>query len=462
MKIDSIKWKDVLSEVNKEISDVSFRTWFLPLIPINLDEEKEIMSLAVTNHMNADIFKNTPNYVNVLENSIKKVFKKSYRTKVMYKTQDEIDFILAVPQKTNTAAPSIDADNPYREEYYLNPKYNFDNFIIGPNNEYAHAVSRAVAEHPSSMYNPLFIYGGSGLGKTHLMHAIGHYIMETNPSLKVLYVSSEMFTNELIQSLQDPINKNKMVNAFREKYRNVDVFLIDDIQFIENKTQTQIEFFHTFNALYESNKQIVITSDRHPKKLRELDERLTSRLNSNVLADIQPPDFETRVAILRKKAEQEKIEIDDDFLEVINLIAEKIKLNIRELESALTRVISFSKINGGKITERFAKENLPDIFSIRDFDISCETVKKAVSKKYLVKIADMESSKKTRGIAFPRQIAMYLCRELTDLSLPKIGESFGGRDHTTVLYACDKIGKEMKLHPELAEEIRELKEDIQQ
>ena len=459
-KINNLKWKDVLALASKELTDVSYRTWFLPLVPLEMDKEKGTMSFAVTESFKANMFSRNPRYIDILEKAIKEVFNKPYHILITHKSEDEIKEILEGKNK-KTAAPSIDSSNPYKEEYYLNPKFNFDNFIVGPNNEYAHAVSLAVADNPSTAYNPLFIYGGSGLGKTHLMHAIGQHIMRTNPSLKVLYVSSEMFTSELVQALQDPVNKNSKLNAFKAKYRNVDVLLIDDIQFIEGKESTQMEFFHTFNTLYGLNRQIVISSDRHPNKLRDLDERLTSRFKSNIMADIQPPDFETRVAILRKKAEEEGLVIDENTLEVIDLIAEKIKFNIRELDSALLRVISFSKFKNQPLTAKFAKEYLTDIFSVRDIDISCESIKKAVCKKYNIKIADIESKKRNREFSHPRQIAMYLCRELTDLSLPKIGESFGGRDHTTVLHACDKIGKQVKLDPTLSEDIRNLKEDLQ-
>jgi chromosomal replication initiator protein len=459
-KINNLKWKDVLALASKELTDVSYRTWFLPLVPLEMDKEKGTMSFAVTESFKANMFSRNPRYIDILEKAIKEVFNKPYHILITHKSEDEIKEILEGKNK-KTAAPSIDSSNPYKEEYYLNPKFNFDNFIVGPNNEYAHAVSLAVADNPSTAYNPLFIYGGSGLGKTHLMHAIGQHIMRTNPSLKVLYVSSEMFTSELVQALQDPVNKNSKLNAFKAKYRNVDVLLIDDIQFIEGKESTQMEFFHTFNTLYGLNRQIVISSDRHPNKLRDLDERLTSRFKSNIMADIQPPDFETRVAILRKKAEEEGLVIDENTLEVIDLIAEKIKFNIRELDSALLRVISFSKFKNQPLTAKFAKEYLTDIFSVRDIDISCESIKKAVCKKYNIKIADIESKKRNREFSHPRQIAMYLCRELTDLSLPKIGESFGGRDHTTVLHACDKIGKQVKLDPTLLEDIRNLKEELQ-
>lgn len=460
-KVDNIKWKDVLAEVSNELTDISFRTWFKPLIPLTMDDEKETMYLTSKEFHKADMFTKNPRYVNILENSIKNVFKKNYKIIIVRKSEDEINRILSGKENPKKAATSIDSDNPYKEEYYLNPKYNFSNFITGPNNDYAYAIALSVADNPSAQYNPLFIYGGSGLGKTHLMNAIGHHIMDNDPSLKVLYVSSETFTSELIQALQDTsVERNKKLNAFKSKYRSVDVLLIDDIQFIENKESTQLEFFHTFNTLYSLNKQIVISSDRHPNKLKDLDERLTSRIKSNIMVDIQPPNFETRVAILRQKAREEGLEIDDDLLDVIDVIAEKVKFNIRELGSALTRVASFAQFKKQKITVKFAKDHLTDIFSMKDINISCESVKKAVCKKYNIKISDIESKKRIHEIAYPRQIAMYLCRELTDLSLPKIGASFG-KDHTTVLHACDKIADKIKTDPILAEEIRDLKEDIQ-
>ena len=459
-KINNLKWKDVLAQTSKELTEVSYRTWFLPLVPLEMDEEKGIITLAITESFKANMFVKNPRYIEVLEKAVKNVFKKNYKILITHKSEDEIKEILE-GTKSKAAETSIDPSNPYKEEYYLNPKFNFENFIVGPNNEYAHAVSLAVADNPSTVYNPLFIYGGSGLGKTHLMHAIGQHIMRMYPSLKVLYVSSEMFTSELVQALGDPVNRLSKLNDFKAKYRDVDVLLIDDIQFIEGKDRTEVEFFHTFNTLISQNKQIVISSDRHPNKLKELDERLTSRIKSNIMADIQPPDYETRVAILRKKAEEEGIIIDSDVLEVIDLLAEKIKFNIRELDSALLRVISFANFKNQPITAKFAKEYLTDIFSRRDIDISCESIKKAVCKKYNIKITDIESKKRNREFSQPRQIAMYICREMTDLSYPKIGESFGGRDHTTVLHAWEKISKQIKLDPTLAEDIKNLKEDIQ-
>lgn len=457
-KIEETKWRDILSEISSNVTEVSYRTWFAPLTPLEIDDDASVIYFASSNDFLVEILKNR--YISVFERAVQSVYGKKYKVIINNKTEEEIKS-LTQEDKTEKPIPKKETEQDFKEEYFLNPRYNFDNFIVGSNNNYAHAVALAVAESPAVVYNPLFIYGGSGLGKTHLMHAIGHYIMEHNPNMKVLYVSSEMFTSELIKALQDNKNKNAKMRAFTNKYRNVDVLLIDDIQFIEGKDATQLEFFHTFNALHDFKKQIVISSDRHPSKLTDLDERLRSRFTWNIVADIQPPDFETRVAILRNKAKLENIEIDDDLLEVIDLIAEKVKFNIRELESALTRIISFSKIFNEKITVKYARKNLNDIFSTSDFNVTCESIKKEVCKKYNIKISDMESAKRKREFSHPRQVAMYLCREMTDSSLPKIGESFGGRDHTTVLHACDKISKEMKTNSLLAEEIRRLKEAIQ-
>lgn len=457
-KIEEKKWADILAEISSNVTEVSYRTWFAPLFPLELDEDAAVIYFASSNDFLIEVLRNR--YISVFERAVESVYGKKYKVIIKNKSEEELQKAIK-GEESKEPQPKRENEEDFREEYFLNPRYNFDNFIVGANNNYAHAVALAVAESPAVVYNPLFLHGGSGLGKTHLMHAIGHYILENNPSLKVLYVSSEMFTSELIKALQDNKNKNAKMRAFKNKYRNVDVLLIDDIQFIEGKEATQTEFFHTFNALYDFKKQIVISSDRHPSKLTDLDERLRSRFQWNIVADIQPPDFETRVAILRNKIEQEKVEIDDDVLEVIDLIAEKVKFNIRELESALTRIVSYSKIFNKKITVKFARESLNDIFSTSDFNITCESIKKTVCKKYNIKISDMESAKRKREFSHPRQIAMYLCRELTDYSLPKIGESFGGRDHTTVLHAYDKISNEIKTNSILADEIKQLKSDIQ-
>jgi len=460
-KIDESKWRDLLSEIENNVTAVSYRTWFLPLTPIEIDEKAKTISFACSEPFKIDVLKKR--YIPVFEKCIDKTFGKPLKVMLLNRSEEEIEKTITSANNTMDLYQEED-ENDFKEEYYLNPRQSFENFVVGSNNDYAHAVALAVAESPAKVYNPLFLYGGSGLGKTHLMHAIGHYIMEHYPEMKVLYVSSEMFTTELLQAIRDNRSTVKL-NNFKQKYRSVDVLLIDDIQFIEGKEATQTEFFHTFNTLYELNKQIVISSDRPPNKLTDLDERLRSRFQWNIVADVQPPDFETRVAILMNKAEEQakkyNIPIDDDFIEVINLLAEKIKFNIRDLESALSRIISLSNVFNKKITVKFAKENLKDIFSVKDIDITCETVKKAVCKKYNIKITDMESAKRKREFTYPRQIAMYLCREFTDLSLPKIGASFGGRDHTTVLHACEKIGKELVTNQTLADEIKDLTDAIQ-
>lgn len=475
-KIEEKKWRDILADISENVTEVSYRSWFTPLVPMEIDEEAAVIYFATAKKQIMEVLE--MRYIPVFERAVESVYHKKYKVVVKNKTEAEIQQQLSMgttqlPSANNTPSPRpsekpqtgatkpkaapLQEGNELKEEYFLNPQYNFDNFIVGENNKYAHAVAYAVAESPATTYNPLFIYGGSGLGKTHLMHAIGHYILEHNPDMNVLYVSSEMFTSELIKAL----GERGMMTRFKNKYRSVDVLLIDDIQFLEGKDSTQTEFFHTFNELHDSGKQIVISSDRHPSKLRELDDRLRSRFQWNIVADVQPPDYETRVAILRKKAELEQVEIDSDFLEVIDLIAEKVKFNIRELESALTRIISYSKLFQAHIDVKYARKNLNDIFSTRDFNINCETIKKAVCKKYGIKLADIESSKRKREFSHPRQIAMYLCREMTDSSLPKIGEYFGGRDHTTVLHAYDKIASEIKNNEVLADEIRQLKEDIE-
>ncbi len=460
---DKKKWRDILSVISSNVTEPTYNTWFKPLAPLYIDEDAGVLYFASTKEMVINVL--DMRYMPIFEESAESVLGKKYKVNVKLMTQEEID-------KATSQAPAAKKTNPqinkstntsnedFREEYYLNPRYTFDNFIVGSNNNYAHAVSMAVAQSPATVYNPLFIYGGSGLGKTHLMYAIGNYILDNDQDAKVLYVSSEMFTSELIKAMQDPNNRTRKLDSFKNKYRNVDVLLIDDIQFLEGKEATQNEFFHTFNQLYEFNKQIVISSDRHPSKLMDLDERLRSRFAWNIVADVQPPDFETRVAILRSKAEHENIEIDNDMLEVINLIAEKVKFNIRDLESALTRIVSYASFLNKKITVRLAIETLTDIFSARDYDISCEAIKKAVCKHWGIKIADIESSKRKREFSFPRQVAMYLCREMTDLSLPQIGKYFGGRDHTTVMHAYDKIEKEIKENELFATEISNLRNDI--
>ncbi|MGE5675764.1 MAG: chromosomal replication initiator protein DnaA [Mycobacterium leprae] len=331
----------------------------------------------------------------------------------------------------------------------LIPRYTFESFVIGNSNRFAHAAALAVAETPAKAYNPLFIYGGVGLGKTHLMHAIGHYVSAQNPHARISYISTETFTNEFINALRD-----NSTAEFQNKYRHVDVLLVDDIQFLAGKDRTQEEFYHTFNAIHEANKQIVICSDRPPKEIPTLEARLRSRFEWGLICDIQPPDLETRIAILRKKAQVENLTVPDD---VMSYIATNIETNIRELEGALTRVVAYSGMMRSPITLDVAIYALKDILPPnRPKQITIATIKQVVAEHYNIKLQDFEVRNRTRSVAFPRQVAMFLSRELTDSSLPKIGEEFGGRDHTTVIHACEKIAEDMKRDPSFAAVIEQL------
>lgn len=331
----------------------------------------------------------------------------------------------------------------------LNPRYTFETFVIGESNHFAHAAANVVANNPGKSYNPLFIYGGVGLGKTHLMHAIGNQISADNPDARIMYVTSEKFTNEMIAAIRGDKNEE-----FRTRYRNVDVLMVDDIQFISNKEGTQVEFFNTFNHLYDEKKQLIISSDKPPKEIPTLEDRLRSRFEWGLLADVKAPDYETRVAILQKKAELENLIVPQ---EVLNFIAEKVKSNIRELEGSLTRVIAYSNLLGLSISVSLAAEALKDFITPGENEpISIDKIKEVVSDYYKISVEVIDGKKRNRDIAFPRQIAMYLCRELTDLSTLKIGEAFGGRDHTTIMHGCEKISGEMKSDPRLKTTIEDL------
>ena len=382
-------------------------------------------------------------YLNLIESSINQLSLKKYKIKFVL-DEKYIEDLEEEPKSLNLTQKNYPN---------LNPKYTFDTFVIGNSNRFAHAACVAVAESPARAYNPLFLYGGVGLGKTHLMHAIGHHIVTQKKDAKVVYVSSEKFTNELINSIKDDRNEE-----FRNKYRNVDILLIDDIQFIAGKERTQEEFFHTFNSLHEANKQIIISSDRPPKEIPTLEDRLRSRFEMGLITDIQAPDFETRIAILRKKAQMENIEVSN---EVTNYIAKNIKSNIRELEGALTRVIAYSSLTNRTISFDLAVEALKDIITTtKNEEITVNRIKEKVASVFNIKMEDFNSKKRTRSIAYPRQIAMYLSRELTDLSLPKIGEEFGGRDHTTVIHAHDKIVKDIQVNEEIKSKIDKIILDL--
>lgn len=453
MDYDKI-WNSVLERLKEITTQISFDTWFKPLKIRKIDTDLNIVYIELNSDNRSEFIITTikNRYLPTLEGIFEEVLGDSFRVVLKDSEQYQSEEVKIEP-KIKPKKSILD------KEKIFNPKFNFENFVVGNSNKYAHAAALAVAESPSEAYNPLFIYGGSGLGKTHLMHAIGIYLLETNPHLNVLYVSSEMFTNELIKAL----NTNKM-NEFKSKYRKVDVLLIDDIQFLEGKESTQEEFFHTFDALYNSNKQIIISSDKAPNKLVNLEERLRSRFQWNLIADIQPADYETRVAILLKKAENMGITTDNnpEIYDVACMIAEKIKDNIRELEGALIRVVSFSQLLNEKLDKNFTKRTLKDIFSNMEKTVTPEKIKRAVCKHYGIKLADIESSKKTANIAFPRQVAMYLIREMTDYSLPKIGQFFGGKHYTTVLYACEKIENDMSIDENLRDIISSIKEEIKE
>ena len=434
-------WQRALELLKDEVTEISYNTWIKTITPVRMNSN--LIELGAPADFNRGILESR--YSTLIQEAIKKATNKDY----------EIHFV--VPTSQNVSHDTLDSrKNTYDSNSVvsvLNPKYTFDTFVIGSSNQLAHAASLAVAEAPAQAYNPLFIYGGVGLGKTHLMHAIGHYVIEHNKNAKVLYVSSEKFTNELINAIKDDKNE-----AFRSKYRNIDILLIDDIQFIAGKERTQEEFFHTFNALYESNKQIIISSDKPPRDIATLEDRLRSRFEWGLQADIQPPDFETRIAILKKKAQLENIEINDD---VYAFIADNIASNIRELEGALIRVIAYSSLVKTEITLDLAKEALKDIIASNKAKvINANIIIEVVARHFNLKPEDFKSKKRNREVAFPRQIAMYLCRELTDMSLPQIGSEFGGRDHTTVMHAFAKISESINSNYEIRRTVEELKRNI--
>ena len=417
-------WDSFIEEIKKSTSKLSFDMFFSDLSLYKLDVDNKII------------------YIQLEDISIIKFLREKYIVQIedIFSRMLGDDFQVVIKSKDEYKSNKIDKKKKVRRSLYkdnsklFNPKFNFENFVVGGNNRFAYAASLAVAESPAEAYNPLFLYGGSGLGKTHLMQAIGIQVIRNDPTSNVLYISSETFTNELIEAIN-----TQNTNQFKEKYRNIDILLIDDIQFLEGKEATQEEFFHTFNTLYENNKQIVISSDRPPSNLQKLDERLTTRFGFGITADVQPADFETRVAILKKKIELADIELDSDIEEVCNLIAEKIKYNIRELEGAMNRMISFSEIMNNKIDIDFAKIVLKDIYRDTDKAIAPERIRSTVASYYDIKVSDLDSKRRTAEIALARQVAMYLCRESTDFSFSKIGEIFGGRDHSTVMSNCNKI-----------------------
>ncbi|MDW7673083.1 MAG: chromosomal replication initiator protein DnaA [Bacillota bacterium] len=440
-------WDQCLKTLEQQLKKPSFETWIKSVYLYDYKGNKLV--LATPNVFAREWIVN--NYANVIKPICEQIFERTLDISYIVPIDNEEDNYIV--DRRDKKEKEISNSLPKEHISTLNPKYTFDTFVVGNSNRFAHAASLAVAEAPAKSYNPLFIYGGVGLGKTHLMHAIGHFVKQQNNQAKVMYVSSETFTNELINSIRDD---NTI--EFRNKYRSIDVLLIDDIQFLAKKERTQEEFFHTFNSLHEANKQLVISSDRPPKEIPTLEDRLRSRFEWGLITDIQPPDLETRIAILRKKAAIENILVHDD---VMLYIADQIQSNIRELEGALIRVVAFSSLKGKEITQELAAEALKDILpDVKPKQLTISFIQEVVAKFYSLKLDEMKAKKRTRTVSYPRQIAMYLCRELTDSSLPKIGDEFGGRDHTTVIHAHEKIGTELKHDVNLQQTVTQLIKEI--
>ena len=426
--------KDTLKE-NYDISKVSYDTWIVTMEIHNVDND-QVYILADT--------KGIPNILDYIKKKYKQILeivieeKIGLHCNVIFVTSEDLE------KRPNLTAEASNIVTPELNSYYaavmnanLNPRYTFDTFVVGSNNRFAHAASLAVAESPGTLYNPLFIYGGAGLGKTHLMQSIAHYILRNDPSVRVLYVTSETFTNDLIDSL-----KGKKNAEFKEKYRSIDVLMIDDIQFLIGKESTQEEFFHTFNYLYETGKQVIITSDKPPKDFTNLEERLRSRFSVGLPVDVSAPDYETRVAILHKKEETENTKISDD---IINYIAENINTNIRELEGALNRITAFKRLSNKEITLNMAEDVLRDIINNhKEVTITVPLIVGVIASHFGFEADELLSQKRNKDIAYSRQIAMYLCRQMTDLSLQQIGKELGNRDHTTVRHGIEKITEDLK------------------
>lgn len=430
-------WQNSLEEIRKSMTPLSYNTWIASMTPICLQDN--VIILQVKDPSTKNTLKSI--YTQTLTDCINRANAGTYLVRFI----DESELPLYNAYREDLPVTSSD--------YFLNPKYTFESFVVGNSNNFAHAAAQAVADDPGKAYNPLFIYGGVGLGKTHLMHAIGHRILKNNPQARIIYITTETFTNDLIQSIQE----NSRVQ-FRNKYRTADVLIIDDIQFLVAKDRTQEEFFNTFNALHTYGKQIIISSDKPPKDLINLEDRLVSRFEGGLVADIQPPDLETRVAILKRKAKSENIEVSED---VLTFIAEKVNSNIRQLEGSLTRVIAFARLTKKPIDMALTSAALKDIVSgCENTPVTVPLVQQVVADYYDIDIDALLSQRRTMEITYPRQVAMYLCKELTNKSLKYIGSSFGGRDHSTVINACKKIESDMNEDAQVAELIEDLTKRI--
>ena len=420
------KAKELLKD---EVTSITYETWIKPL-EIKSIEGNHIVFKAISEYHKDSI---QSRYSPLILNTLKFITNKDWSFSVVWNQEEE-----EIEKQVITSERKIDTDDDVTQytNKTLNPKYTFETFVVGNNNRFAHAAALAVGDRPGEAYNPLFLYGGVGLGKTHLMHAIGNRILQNNRKANVLYVTSEKFTNQLINAIKDFKNE-----AFRNKYRNIDVLLIDDIQFIGGKDRVQEEFFHTFNTLHEEGKQIIISSDKAPKDISLLEDRLKSRFEWGLLADLSNPDYETRLAILRKKAQDESIIVDDH---ILSNIANKIDSNIRELEGVFNKIVAIASLNNEPISIELAEKTINEFKQQSEKVISADFIKETVAKYFNINKDDLASDKRSNDITFPRQIAMYLCREVANLSFPKIGDEFGNRDHSTVMHAYKKIEKEIK------------------
>ncbi len=438
-------WENAKNLIKEKIGNISYETWFSAIVVKENDPESLIIE--------------TPD--EFFKNWIIEYYLKTIEETLLELTSKNIKIILTVNPhilKENTQTKLSQFEESFfenkKDDPHLNPRFLFENFVVGPSNRFSYAACRAVAESPAKAYNPLFIYGPVGLGKTHLMQAITHFVKQTHPNINFCYLSSEKFTNELIDAI-----RHHSTSQFRQKYRNIDVLLIDDIHFIAGKESTQEEFFHTFNTLHNNRKQIIISSDRPPREIANLEERLRSRFAWGLITDIQPPDFETRVAILRKKMEREQVNVPES---VIMFIAEQIKTNIRELEGALIRVVAYSLLEEHPISLDMAKAVLRDMVKESAKTISIDFIQKSVAEFFNVTLTDMKSSKRSKNIILPRQIAMHLSRQLTNFSLPEIGSAFGGKDHTTVLHSCRKITHDLEQNIHLKNTVDKLSTILKQ
>ena len=446
-------WIKFTDKFKESVSEKVFDVWINPIMPLEVTDT--YYKVAVQNNFFKKVIEEK--YAKTIESILSSIMEKNIT--LIIDTIEESEGKQIIPEIKPAEEPMRPLFKAEREdeinESNLNPKYVFENYVMGNSNRFAYAAALAVANNPASTYNPLFLYGGVGLGKTHLMHAIGNRIKQNDPTMKVLYISSENFTNEIINSIY-----NKNTEAFRRKYRNIDCLIIDDIQFLKGKEQTQVEFFHTFNDLRDSNKQIIISSDRLPKEIETLEDRMRSRFESGLIADIQPPDLETRMAILRQKAVNDKIELPN---EVLTLLATSITSNIREIEGVYTKVVAYSSLMNVPVTLDITKKILDDMGNIVQVkQITFESITQAVAEHYHIKVDELFNKKRTQNIAYPRQIAMYLCRELADMSYPRIGELFGGRDHTTVIHAYEKISNKSKIDSKLQNDLNALKDLLKQ